>query len=118
LELLPLQFSDHIRKIVETDGDGWRIPVYRSEAPKWTDHPFKTVTQSVLLTHPAALEIPRTFIHCTGKPVSYHFGMTPCIARHAERAKSSGWRYVALNTLHLAMLSSPIELSEILLALT
>lgn len=117
LNLLPPQFSDHIKKIVDKEGDGWRIPVYRSDAPRWTDHPFKSVTQPVILNNPSALKIPRTFIHCTGKPPDYHFGMTPCIARHAERARTNGWEYVELKSTHLPMLSSPGELSGILISL-
>ena len=117
LDLLPPQFSDHIKKIVEKDGNGWRIPVYRSDAPRWTDHPFKSVTQPVILKNTSALKIPRTFIHCTGKPMDYHFGMTPCIARHADRVKRNGWGYFELKTVHLAMLSSPKALAAILHAL-
>jgi pimeloyl-ACP methyl ester carboxylesterase len=117
LELLPPQFSDHIKTIVDKDGDGWRIPVYRSDAPRWTDHPFKSVIQPVILKNTSALKIPRTFIHCTGKPVDYHYGMTPCIARHAKRARRNNWGYFELKTVHLAMLSRPKELSEILLGL-
>ena len=117
LQLLPPQFSDHLEKIVQKDGDGWRIPVYRSDAPKWTDHPFRSVTQPLILTNPSMLQIPRTFIHCTGKPVNYHFGMTPCIAQHAHWARRNGWGYVELNAAHLAMLSNPKELSAILIGL-
>lgn len=115
--LLPLLFSDYIKNIVEKDGDGWRIPVYRSAAPRWTDHPFRSVTQPVILNNPSALKIPRSFIHCTGKPVDYHFGMTPCIARHADRAKREDWGYYELKSVHLAMLSKPKELSDILLSI-
>ncbi|MFH0730529.1 MAG: alpha/beta hydrolase [Pseudomonadota bacterium] len=117
LELLPPQFSDYIKRIVDKDGDGWRIPVYRSDAPRWTDHPFKSVTQPVILNNTSARKIPRTFIHCTGKPMDYHYGMTPCIARHAERSRRKNWGYFELKTVHLAMLSMPKELSEILLGL-
>jgi pimeloyl-ACP methyl ester carboxylesterase len=117
LELLPPQFSHHIKTNVEKNGDGWRIPVYRSDAPRWTDHPFKSVTQPVVLKNASAQKIPRTFIHCTGKPSDYHYGMTPCIARHAERARKNKWGYFELKTVHLAMLSRPKELSEILLRL-
>lgn len=115
MDLLPPRFADHIKKIVEKGGDGWRIPVYRSDAPRWTDHPYKSVTQPVILKNMSALKIPRAFIHCTGKSPEYHFGMTPCIARHAERARSSGWDYFEIDSNHLAMLSSPKKLSELLL---
>jgi pimeloyl-ACP methyl ester carboxylesterase len=117
LELLPPRFSDRIKTIVDKDGDGWRIPVYRSDTPRWSDHPFKSVTQPVILKNISALKIPRTFIHCTGKPIDYHYGMTPCIARHADRARRRGWGYSELNAVHLAMLSKPKELSNILLGL-
>jgi pimeloyl-ACP methyl ester carboxylesterase len=117
LDLLPHQFAAHLQKIVDKDGDGWRIPVYRDDAPKWTDHPFKSVTQSVVLDNSLASKIPRTFIHCTDKPEDYHFGMTPEIAMHAARAQKNGWEYYELETSHLAMLHKPKELSEIMMDL-
>lgn len=118
LDLLPPQFAAHLKKIVAKDGDGWRIPVYRDDAPKWSDHPYKSVTQPVVLDSPPVFEIPRTFIHCVDKPQDYHFGMTPHIAMHAKKAQKNGWKYYEIKTPHLAMLYKPKELAELLNTLT
>ena len=115
LDLLPPQFAAYLQEIVDKEGDGWRIPVFRGEAPQWTDHPFKSVTQTVVIDNPLSLKKPRTFIHCIGKPKDYHFGMTPNIVLHAARAQKKGWAYYELASNHLAMLHRPKALSEILL---
>jgi hypothetical protein len=55
--------------------------------------------------------LPRTFIVCV-KPA------LPWISKSVERAQAEGWRYYEMQTEHMAMLTMPEELTDILLELT
>lgn len=96
-------FADMLRRGVVTGAEmRWLV---RNAVP----HPAKTYRDPVRLRHPAALALPRTFIHCTGKQGWDAF------APFAERAKTQpGWRYRAIATEHDAEVYAPGELAALL----
>ena len=74
--------------------------------------PYKTFTDPVRRTDPAAEALPRTYIRC----LQWH---SPTLDRFAEEAKNiPGWRYRELTTGHEAMVTAPKEVAGLLLALT
>jgi pimeloyl-ACP methyl ester carboxylesterase len=130
-DLLPPSFSQEWADRVQTEGDGWQLPSVRpgpwetvlQDYYKVTDpadlawlvahldpQPFKTMTDRVACTSPAARALPRTYIRC---PMSAN----PAFVQAAERAQrpGSGWQYFELPTAHLAMVTMPRELAELLL---
>jgi pimeloyl-ACP methyl ester carboxylesterase len=96
-------------------GDGWRIPPPgRTDPPRWSAHPLKSVTQPLAVRNPVAVAIPRTFIHCTNKPADWFYGLTPVIAQAAAQVRAHGWPVIELPTDHLPMLSQPQLLATVL----
>ena len=96
---------------MRTEGDGWRIPREPDWSPFMRPHPLKTFTQPIALKNEKVTAmLPRTFVFCTAP-------RHPAIIRSAERARSQGWRYYELPTGHMAMLTMPKELADILLEL-
>ena len=72
-------------------------------------HPARTYLDPVRWRNPAALALPRTFIHCTGKRGWDAF------APFAERAKREpGWRYREIATEHDAEVYTPREVADLL----
>lgn len=105
-----------IEELVRTQGDGWRQPITYNDYYKYdwreTPQPFKTMTQPLQITNPAAAALPHTFIHCTDKgPVQTFDAMTVS----ASRARAAGWHYRELPTTHMAMWTMPRELTDLLL---
>lgn len=106
----------HIEEMVRAQGDGWRVPIIYNDYYKYdwrdTPQPFKTMTQPLQITNPAAAALPHTFIHCTDKgPVQTFDVMTVS----AARARAAGWHYRELPTTHMAMWTMPRELTDLLL---
>ena len=97
-------FADLLARGVVSETDmRWML---RNAAP----HPAKTYLDPVHWRNPAALALPRTFIHCTGKRGWDAF------APFAERAKTEpGWRYRAIATEHDAEVYAPREVVTLLL---
>ena len=105
-----------IEELVRSQGDGWRQPITYNDYYKYdwrdTPQPFKTMTQPLQITNPAATALPHTFIHCTEKgPVQTFDPM----AVSAARAQAAGWQYRELPTTHMAMWTLPRELTDLLL---
>jgi pimeloyl-ACP methyl ester carboxylesterase len=104
-------------------GEGWRVPAPPPEAlgvtdgarasrlaAKLTPQPIRTFQQPVRLTNPAAVSLPRTYVHCTSGP------LVPSFAPFAVRTRSApGWRYYELATGHDAMLTAPETLAGVLI---
>jgi pimeloyl-ACP methyl ester carboxylesterase len=107
----------------QAHGDGWRLPkpdmsvsdIFGVTAPTdlaWMrtrigDHPYKTLTQPVLLTTPTERALQHTFIQ-----TSMDF------TEAANRAMQRGYRYYALLSAdHDAMVTQPAELAQIFLEL-
>jgi pimeloyl-ACP methyl ester carboxylesterase len=131
LDLVPAERRKAMEELVETEGDGWLLP--RFAAPPWeqflptwevTDPadldwllprlrptPFGHFTTPVRLTNPAADKVPRTFVRCTRWP---HAGFE----RLADLAtRSPGWRSYRLDASHLPYVTSPEEVTTLLLTL-
>jgi pimeloyl-ACP methyl ester carboxylesterase len=131
LDLLPPDTQRGMADRVQAEGDGWRLPSVVSgtwetvlrEYWKVTDpsdlawlaahldpQPFKTMTDRLACTSPAARALPRTYIRCS-------MSGNPAFVQAAERAQrpGSGWQYFELPTAHLAMVTMPDELAELLL---
>lgn len=77
---------------------------------RMTQHPFDTYTEPVPAGNVRSAAIPRIFIHCTGNPPT-----TPDLfSRFADKARVKGWQVNELAEGHLAMLTAPQEVAEIL----
>jgi len=75
-----------------------------------TPHPFATYTEPVRIGNAGSSVIPGMFIHCTGNPLT-----TPDLfASSANKARARGWRVKELDAGHLAMLTAPRQVADIL----
>ncbi len=75
-----------------------------------TPHPFRTYTEPVKLSDKEGWYVPSLYIHCTGNPAS-----TPDLfSSSAGKARSRGWPVIDATAGHLAMLSHPRLITEIL----
>lgn len=77
---------------------------------RWTPHPLATYTQAVPRGNAWSAALPRVFIHCTGDPAT----TLPVFATCAAKARASGWEVHELVTGHVAMLTAPREVAELL----
>lgn len=103
-------------QLVETEGNGWRCPPSRPRRdPRFTDHPYRTMIEPLILKNGGGHGIPRSFIYCTEKEEMGPRGQG--IIRSAERAKASGWPFYELKMGHHPMQEAPEELVTLLLAL-
>jgi len=107
-ELLPAPWEEILRKAWDITDDAdvrWLVARLGPQS-------FKTMTEPVRRTNPAAAWLPRTFIRCTHDPRSD----SPLeSAAQIARAPGSGWRYRELATGHDAMVTAPRELADLLL---
>ncbi|QFZ18360.1 alpha/beta fold hydrolase [Saccharothrix syringae] len=111
------------------DGDGWRIPPLPELPPPhglfgvtdpadvaWlrgmlSDQPVRCLQQPVRLDNPAAAAIPRTHVHCVGAvPAGITRRPVPAVQPNGSPA-----RVRELRTGHDCMITTPVELSELLL---
>ena len=79
--------------------------------PKDVPHPYKTLSDSIILKNPMRMKIPTTYILTVEK------GKEPKddgFASQAERAKKREWKVLQLEADHNAQWSAPKELVEIL----
>jgi hypothetical protein len=130
LDLVPPERRPAMESLVETEGEGWLLP--RFAAAPWpefvprawqvTDEadlawilarlrptPFGQFTAPIRLGDPAAAQLPRTYVRCTGWP-------HPGFDRSADQAsRTAGWRLCTLDASHLAYITSPDAAAEVLL---
>lgn len=108
-------------------GDGWRVPPAAAgvhtlleelpeEQRRWiaarlTPHLLKTWTQPIRLSG-AATAIPTTYIRCT---VGYDPHDDDTQRQDARIRSEPGWRYRELAASHLAALTRPREVADLLL---
>jgi pimeloyl-ACP methyl ester carboxylesterase len=78
-----------------------------------TPQPVTTYTEPVPSGDVRSAALPRVFIHCTANPPTTPDGFGP----FAAKARASGWPVYELATGHLAMLTAPREVAELLLRL-
>ena len=98
-------------------GDGWLVPRSDVHPPRWVPHPLAAVSQKLDLSDPAAADLPRTMIHCTGRPPAWFFGLGGVIDRAADEARRSGTEVLVRDSDHLPQLSRPFDLAVILASL-
>jgi pimeloyl-ACP methyl ester carboxylesterase len=115
-----------LRRQAQARGDGWRIDsrgtygVTTEPDRSWvlrsvTAQPLKTFEQPLHLKNPAIVsEKPRTHIDCTGSSFFFSF-MRRLLARRALPPTEVGWRLRQLPTGHMAMITMPRELADLLL---
>ena len=119
-DLLGPEVAQHVLDLTKTEGDGWRIPMVPN-SPRQSLYPLKAVMDPLEVKNPAAVQIPRAFIHCTARSTAEMEGWLapfwPRVNSAAEKAKRQGWWYRALPTGHGCHLTMPKELSELLLEL-
>jgi pimeloyl-ACP methyl ester carboxylesterase len=130
LDLVATDRRRTMEALVNTEGDGWRLP--RLAPPPWetivrdmwgvTDDgdvrwllerlratPFGHFKDPVHRTRPAAEELPRTYVRCR-RYQSARFD------QHAEMAqRTAGWRHRELTASHHPAITAPGDLAELLL---
>jgi pimeloyl-ACP methyl ester carboxylesterase len=89
-------------------GDGWRILPPSGAPPRMTAHPFKSLLDPLLIQNPAAASILRSFVYCTQSGEE-------CLDRVAARVQAEGWHYYEMETGHMAMITAPKEVVDVLL---
>jgi pimeloyl-ACP methyl ester carboxylesterase len=76
-----------------------------------TNQPFRTFSQPLVLKHPYGNHLPLTYIACTEPELR-------AIKPFADKAKTSkDWKYLELKTGHDAMITMPVQLSDMLQSL-
>jgi pimeloyl-ACP methyl ester carboxylesterase len=123
--------SQNLIDLAAKSGNGWRVPPLPEQPPPFglfgvtdpadvawlrtmlSDQPVRCLQQPVRLDNPAANAIPRTHIHCVGaKPEGITRRPVPAIQPNGSPAQV--WE---LPTGHDCMVTTPVELSELLLKL-
>jgi pimeloyl-ACP methyl ester carboxylesterase len=131
-DMIPPERRAGMENLVRSEGDGWLLPRFAS--PLWeqflpqtweiTDPddlawmlerlrptPIGHFAKPVSVTNPQARALPRSYVRFTRWP-------HPGFDRWAQAAETApGWRLRRLDAAHLAYITSPAELSEVLLEL-
>jgi hypothetical protein len=129
IDLITMVPREALEARVRTEGYGWLLPSLRPvpwdefvrDLWRVTDEtdrrwmverlsptPFKTFTDPVQRTDPAAEALRRTYIRCLQNP-------SPVFDRFAEVARSTpGWRYRELATGHEPFVTNPCELARLI----
>lgn len=107
----------HNQATVESQGDGWLIPVQRGPndvGTKNTPHPWKSWAEPIRLSNPPAA-IPRTYVRFTAdkKPGQAFFGT---LDENWRRAQEGGMRLRELDTVH-QIIPDPMPKLAVLLEL-
>lgn len=130
LDLLPESFAEMVRDGIEQHGDGWRLPIPAAllsallpagsltddqrarYVARLCDQPVLTFTQPVRLSG-AVGGLRRSFIRCTAAEHSSELG-GDFIEACAARARSEGWGYRELSTLHDPQVFEPAGIAALL----
>jgi pimeloyl-ACP methyl ester carboxylesterase len=132
VDLLPGERRQAMAELVKTEGQGWLLPrfapmpweeivrgpwgVTTDDDVEWmlarlAPTPFRQFTDSVTRSNPAAAKVDHVFVRCRQ---FVHAGFD----RHAKMAQETpGWRYRELPAPHLAYVTHPEELAEVLIEL-
>ena len=115
-----------LRRQAQANGDGYKVNshgtygVTKEPDRSWvlrsvTPQPLKTFEQPLHLKNPAIVSAkPRTHIDCTGSGFFFLL-VRRILARRALPPTEAGWRLRQLPTGHLAMITMPRELADLLL---
>ncbi|MFC1947947.1 alpha/beta fold hydrolase [Chloroflexota bacterium] len=117
-DIAPPELTTQYKKIAEEKGDGWLLPYIETTPPRFQPQPLLTATQALEIKNPAAVNIPRAYIHCTIRPPDspLALGMT-LYDRIAEEAKANGWWYRDIEADHGVVFTHPREVTDLLLEL-
>jgi len=77
---------------------------------RMTQHPLATYMEPVPAGNARSAAIPRIFVHCNGNPSTTPDLFSP----FTDKARAMGWQVNELAAGHLAMLTAPREVAEIL----
>jgi pimeloyl-ACP methyl ester carboxylesterase len=108
---LKLAESIGATRLRENVRGGYIIPGGSNDTtiPRDVPHPFKTFTDTLRLTNPAARKLPGTYI------LTYERGKEPdSFQRFADRARARGWTVVRLEADHVPERSAPAALMRVL----
>lgn len=102
VDLVAPEVRRHYERVVETEGQGWLIPVARgrNDVPTHnTPHPFGSWTQPIRLGNPAANAIPKVYVRFTAdKQEGTHFFLA--MEKSWQRVRSAGWPTREVDTIH------------------
>jgi pimeloyl-ACP methyl ester carboxylesterase len=130
LDIIPPERRPVMEKLVQTEGHGWLLPRFapapwetfareswritdeadlRWMLPRLAPTPFGHFRDPVRRRNPQAETAPRTYIRCVGWP-------NASFDRYAEAARrGAGWRYRELAASHIAYITQPRDVAEVLL---
>jgi pimeloyl-ACP methyl ester carboxylesterase len=108
VDLLDPQVARELADLARTDGGGWRLPLPANAPKGMTAHPWPPMTQPLVVKNAAAAVLPRTYVLCTEPAIENN-------RQFAARAQAEGWHYRELPTGHMAMLTLPDALTDLLL---
>jgi len=97
-----------IEQRVRASGDGWRLLPPPDAPARITAHPFKPLTQPLTIQNPAAARLPHAFVSCT------QTGRLT-LDTIAARVRAEGWHFYEVEADHMAMISAPMAVVDILL---
>ena len=120
-DLLGPEFVGAMLEATKEFGEGWRLPVIPSDkTADWplTPQPIKTLQQPIEITNPDALNIPRTYIHCTGDKPELPEALVEILKNSADRARSQGWTIQELDADHSPEYSAPEDLAKLLIQIS
>jgi pimeloyl-ACP methyl ester carboxylesterase len=131
LDLLPPDRAAALDRLVQTEGDGWRLPRFgqppwavilreiwhvtdddkvRWVLPRLRSAPFAHFTEPVRLTNARATAgIKRVYIRCVNSAPS------PFDRAAAAAQASSEWEYRAMQTYHIPLITNPQEVAQAML---
>ncbi|HEU4322687.1 MAG TPA: alpha/beta fold hydrolase [Roseiflexaceae bacterium] len=112
LDVLGPVAAEHLRALVQSQGDGWLLPLPPGAPERLTPHPFACLTQPLPLRNPAARLLPRTYIRCTLGPSEGPHGLAT--ARMLQRGRAQGWDTYEINADHDAEQHAPALVAGLL----
>jgi pimeloyl-ACP methyl ester carboxylesterase len=130
LDIIPPERRPVMEKLVQTEGHGWLLPrfapapweTFAPESWRITDEadlqwmlprlaptPFGHFRDPVRRRNPRAEAVPRTYIRCVGWP-------NASFDRYTEAARrGAGWGYRELAASHIAYITQPHDVAEVVL---
>jgi pimeloyl-ACP methyl ester carboxylesterase len=118
VDLVGSEVRQTFQSQVETQGDGWRIPIQRGKndvGTHNTPHPFKTWTQPLALKTNVVSELPCAYVRCTADKQPGQF-FTLALELSWQRAREANWPIRQVDTVH-QMSKDPLPKGSVLLTL-
>ncbi len=105
-------FMPYFEAAARQAGDGWQVP-HDPPHPRKLPHPLKSLQDQLVLTHPLAAQLLRTYVLFTASS----FAFASVFAEIAHNVRAEGWRYRELAVEHIAPETDPQAVAELLLEL-